>query len=71
MIRLTQKEKADRFDALQAAINLTIANYAARKRTEEQAAARFNAVENNSLYALHMGEASVYGAVIEDLKRWV
>ena len=65
MIKLTNAEKAARYDALQAAIKFTIEIY--RKRVED------NCKESKiagMLGAYHKGLADGFKLALEDLERW-
>lgn len=70
MITLTQKEKADRFDALQSAINLTIGNYEGRIKREGIEADRHKD-SHTAIYAMHIAYKSAYEDFVATLKRWV
>ena len=68
MIRLSTSEKSKRYDALQSAINITIACYSERIKNSEKLRKQTN---SDILSAYHLAEAETLKAVIEDLKRWV
>lgn len=64
---LTQKEKADRYDALQAAIKHTLKNYNDRAKRSKEKADEGNGV----IHSLHLGYYEAYREIVSDLKRWV
>lgn len=66
MIHLTEKEKADRFDALQAAFQFTKDKYNAR---QIEAAKRYKGGDVISAY--YNGLSDAYIDFIEDLERWI
>ena len=68
VIRLTNSEKVKRYDALQSAINITIACYSERVKNSEKLQKQ---VKSDILSAYHLAEAETLKAVIEDLERWV
>lgn len=66
MIHLTEKEKADRFDALQAAFRATRDGYI---RLQKDADLRYTEV--SVIGAYNKGLADGYGHMIKDLDRWI
>lgn len=64
---LTQKEKADRYDALQVAIKQTLKNYQGRAKESRDRADE----GNGAIHTLHLGFYEAYREIVEDLKRWV
>ena len=64
---LTQKEKADRYDALQEAIKHTLKLYKGKAKEHRRKADEGNGV----LHVMNLGYYEAYRGVIEDLKRWV
>jgi len=63
MIRLTEKEKADRYDALQTAFKYTKERYADRKSEAQK--------DNSGIIgAYNKGLADAYAYMIEDIERW-
>ena len=68
MITLTTKEKADRYDALQMAIKITLAGY--RRRRDEHDRQYKEAGELGVIGAYSKGLSDAFGHVIEDLTRW-
>lgn len=70
MPNLTQKEKADRFDALQSAINLTIGTYEGRIRREGIEANKYEK-SHTAIYAMHVAYKAAYEDFVAMLKRWV
>ena len=69
MIYLTQKEKADRFDALQAAFTATYKRW--KERQEESRKIYDEAFETSIIGAYNKGLSDAYKAVIDDLERWI
>lgn len=69
MIHLTKEEKADRFDALQAAICLTLKIYLTR-RTECLRNYEAYGADTGILGAYNKGMADAYGQMAEMLERW-
>lgn len=68
MVVLTNREKASRYDALQAAIRHTVEMYKKRlKNTEKQYK---EAVEVGVLGAYSKGLADAYASIVGDLERW-
>ena len=65
MIKLTKEEKAERYDALQAAIKFTIEIY--RKRVEDNYK---EAKTAGMLGAYNEGLADGFKFALEDLERW-
>jgi hypothetical protein len=63
---MTEREKADRFDALQAAFRITRDNYI---RLREDADLRYT--EASVIGAYNKGLADGYGRIIDDLERWI
>lgn len=66
MIKLTQKEKADRFDALQAAFEITKDHYTRRKEESEKKAERTDLIG-----AYNKGIADTCSGILQDLERWI
>ena len=66
MIVLTDKEKADRFDALQAAFKHTKQMYEKRREDAEK---RYK--EATVIGAYNKGLSDGYGYIIDDLERWI
>lgn len=65
---LTQKEKADRFDALQAAFTATYNRW--KDRQKESQKIYDDAFATSIIGAYQKGCADTYKSVIEDLERW-
>lgn len=63
MAELTRAEKAERYDALQAAISFKIETYEHRKREAET-----NASEPTIFRTYHKGAADAYADIIQTLK---
>lgn len=66
MIHLTQKEKADRFDALQVAFNITKQAY---NSLQIEASKRYKSDDVISAY--NKGLSDAYIRIIEDIERWI
>lgn len=69
MIRLTAKEKAERWDALQTAIRYTAKAYRTR-RDECQKNYEAYGADTGVLGAYNKGMADAFGQVAEMLERW-
>ena len=67
MIHLTKDEKADRFDALQAAFRHTKEMYEERRRDANEK----RTVYSGALYAYNVGLSDGFGYIIDDLERWI
>lgn len=65
--KMTTKEKASRYDALQAAIEMTIKLY----EEEISKAPTANEVCNNLIKACEFGRASAYAGTVKTMKRWI
>ena len=70
MIQLTQKEKADRFDALQAAFSLAHSNYTKRKTDAENRYEKSTGLGVSPIGAYNKGLADGYLSILADLERW-
>ena len=69
-MKLTQKEKADRYDSLQFAIELTIKRY--KKQIDEyKEVIDSHIIEPVSFSTMRLGEISALKRAIEDMERWV
>jgi len=66
MITLTEKEKADRFDALQTAFLITQKRYTAQKL---DATSKYR--DASIIGAYNKGLADAYEQVLDDLERWI
>lgn len=69
MIQLTNKEKAERWDALQAAIRYTAKAYRTR-RAECQKNYEAYGADTGVIGAYNKGLADAFGQVAEMLERW-
>ncbi len=69
MITLTTKEKADRYDALQAAIRFTAENYRARRMECLRNYEAYGA-DVSILGSYNKGMADAYESVLGNLERW-
>ena len=69
MSTLTMKERADRFDALQAAIRFALKTYLTR-RTECLRNYEAYGADTDILGAYNKGMADAYGQMAEMLGRW-
>lgn len=67
MINLTQKEKADRYDALQMAIKITLEGY--RRRRDEHDRQYREAQDVGVIGAYTKGLSDAFSHVITDLER--
>lgn len=68
MIKLTQKEKADRFDALQTAFKVAKESY---ERLRTDADNKYRNITLNVLSAYNKGLSDGYGRILDDLERWM
>ncbi len=68
MITLTTKEKAERYDALQMAIKITLAGY--RRRRDEYDRHYKEAVPLGIKNIYSKGLSDAFSHVITDLERW-
>lgn len=68
MIVLTTKEKADRYDALQMAIKITLEGY--RRRRDEHDRQYREAENVGVIGAYSKGLSDAFSHVIADLERW-
>ena len=68
MIHLTQKEKADRYDAIQSAIKFMIEVYS--HRCEEAKKKYWEDEKPGTIAAYRKGTIDTYSAVITDIERW-
>lgn len=68
-MKLTQKEKADRYDSLQFAIELTIKRY--KKLIKEHTEVIDNHRDPVSFCAIRAGEIAALKQAIEDMEKWV
>lgn len=68
MITLTMEEKADRYDALQMAIKVTVEGY--RRRRSEHDRQYREAQDLGLIGAYTKGLSDAFGHVIGDLERW-
>lgn len=68
MMKLTTKEKADRYDALQMAIKFTLNSYRERKDVHDHHAREEQRAGFLGAYSLGMSDA--FSHVIADLERW-
>lgn len=68
MIKLTQKEKADRFDSLQVAFKVAKTSY---KRRKTDADNKYRNITLNVLSAYNKGLSDGYGRILDDLERWM
>ena len=68
MIVLTTKEKADRYDALQLAIKITLEGY--RKRAKEHERQYNEAKELGIIGAYSKGLSDAFFHAVNDLERW-
>ena len=66
MIHLTEKEKADRFDALQAAFRITKDSYELLRADADR---RYRGADVIGAY--NKGLSDGYGKIIDDLERWI
>lgn len=66
MIRLTEKEKADRFDALQTAFKVSKGYY---ERMRADADRRY--IDAGPIGAYNKGLSDGYGRILDDLERWM
>ena len=66
MIHLTEKEKADRFDALQGAFRFTRDGYI---RLQKDAEARYT--EASVIGAYNKGLSDGYKRILKDIERWI
>lgn len=66
MIHLTQKEKADRFDALQMAFQITNEHYLRRKEEADKRTDRTDLIG-----AYNKGISDTCGSILADLERWI
>lgn len=62
---MTDREKINRYDALQAAIKATIGSFEVRKGESDKRAGHNNVIE-----AYEKGLADAYAVMIETLGRW-
>jgi len=69
MTKLTTKEKADRYDALQMAIKITMDGY--RKRRDMHERQYKEPKDIGILGAFNKGLSNAYSYVIGDLERWI
>ena len=69
MITLTTKEKADRYDALQMAIKITLEGY--RRRRDEHDRQYSEATDVGVIGAYTKGLSDAFSHAIADLERWV
>lgn len=65
MIHLTQKEKADRYDSLQTALEYTIKRY---KERQKECEGRYGSADVIGAY--NKGQADTYKTIIEDMETW-
>ena len=68
MITLTRKEKAERYDALQMAIRITLEGY--RRRRDEHERQYREAKDVGIIGAYSKGLSDGFSHVIADLERW-
>ena len=68
-MKLTQKEKADRYDSLQFALELAIKRY--KKQIDEYKEVINSHNESVNFCAIKAGEISALKQAIEDMKMWV
>ena len=68
MITLTTKEKAERYDALQMAIEITLAGYRKRQKYHDRQYQEAEALEITGAYSKGLSDAFCH--VIQDLERW-
>lgn len=66
MIHLTEKEKADRFDALQTALKITRDGYI---RLRKDADLRYT--EASVIGAYNKGLSDGYRRILDDIERWI
>ena len=66
MIILTEKEKADRFDALQTALKCTKESYERRRADADK---RYR--DATPIGAYNKGLSDGFGYIIDDLERWI
>lgn len=66
MIHLTEKEKAERFDALQGAFRITQDGYI---RLKNDADVRYT--EASLIGAYNKGLSDGYKRILEDIERWI
>lgn len=69
MITLTTKEKADRYDALQMAIKITLDGY--RRCRDEHDRQYSEATDVGVIGAYNKGLSDAFSYAIADLERWV
>ena len=65
MIHLTEKEKADRYDALQVVIKHTMEMYKKRRKDADK---RYR--EASIIGAYNKGLSDGFGYILDDLERW-
>ena len=66
MIRLTEKEKADRFDSLQVALRHTKDMYEKRRKDVDKWYKNADVIG-----AYNKGLSDGFGYIIDDLERWI
>lgn len=68
MIRLTEKEKADRFDSLQTAFKVAKKSYEQRRADADN---KYRNIILNVPRAYNKGLSDGYGCILDDLERWM
>ena len=66
MIRLTEKEKADRFDSLQTAFKVAKESYERRRADADK---RYR--DATPIGAYNRGLSDGFGYILDDLERWM
>lgn len=66
MIRLTEKEKADRFDSLQTAFKVAKESYERRRADADK---RYR--DATPIGAYNKGLSDGFGYILDDLERWM